>query len=266
MRRCSSSYALAIFVFSRRWLTSGWAVIATLLAVLNLQLLWLSDALFAELPFALCTVLFLLVAERGGRRGLAALLAAAAYLLRTSGLALLVAWVAEALWHRRWAEAGIRVLLAALPVLAWQAHVSGVQQRPEYRAPAYAYQRAPYQFYNVDYPPNLAYVDAFAPERGVATAGQLVERVIANAVALAAEIGESISVRAEGPLGPVFRLNPSRAGVVAGRGRLRRDRVRRAGGARIHARRRCAARAVRRGSWRSAWRRSRPSLRSSLAI
>lgn len=201
-------YALAVFVFLRRYLASGWSVVATLLALLNLQLLWLSDALFAELPFALCTMLFLIVAERSERRGLAGLLAAAAYGFRTSGLALLLAWVADALWQRRPREAALRALLAALPVVAWQAHVTNVQARTDYRTPAYAYQRAPYQFYNVDYPTNLGYVDAFAPERGLANTDQLVDRVIDNALALPADLGESISVRAAGPLAPVFRLNP----------------------------------------------------------
>ena len=201
-------YALAVFVFTRRWSTTGWSLIATVLVLLNVQLLWLSDALFAELPFALCTVLFLIVAGRSERRGLAALFAAAAYGLRTSGLALLAAWVADALWQRRPRESLVRALLAALPVVAWHAHMTHVQAKPEYRAPAYAYQRAPYQFYNVDYPTNLGYVDAFAPERGFATAEQLVERMAANALALPVDLGESISVRAAGPLAPVFRLNP----------------------------------------------------------
>ena len=201
-------YALAVFVFTRRWLTSAWSLIATALVLLNLQLVWLSDALFAELPFALCTVLFVIVAERSERRGLAGLLAAAAYGLRTSGLALLLAWVGHALWQRRAREAALRGLLAALPVVAWQAYVTHVQAEPEYRTPAYAYQRTPYQFYNVDYPTNLGYVDAFAPERGFASAEQLVRRITANTPAIAADLGESISVRAAGPAASVFRLNP----------------------------------------------------------
>jgi hypothetical protein len=199
-------YGLAVYAFSRRWLSNGWALIATLLTLLNLQLLWLSDTLFAELPFACAAILFLLVAERDDRRGLAALLGAAAYLLRSSGLALLAAWVIDALLQRRGFEAALRAGLAALPVLVWQAYVSEVQQRPDFVAPAYAYQRAPYQFYNVGYLANIAYVDPFVPERGWATAGALARRVASNALALPEALGESVSVRAEGPLRPVFRL------------------------------------------------------------
>ncbi|MCC6765102.1 MAG: hypothetical protein IT293_10605 [Deltaproteobacteria bacterium] len=199
-------YALAVYALARRWLRAGWALVASLLVVLHLELLWLSDALFAELPFACATVLFLLVAERDERRGLAALLGGAAYLLRASGLALLVAWVVDALLARRVLEAALRAALAALPVLVWQAYVTEVQTRPEFVKPAYAYQRAPYNFYNVGYAANMAYRDAFEPERGIADGRDLVRRVVDNALALPERLGESIGVRAEGPLRPVFHL------------------------------------------------------------
>ncbi len=201
-------YALAVYALARRWLATGWALVASLLVVLNLQLLWLSDALFAELPFACVTVLFLLVAERDDRRGTAAILGGAAYLLRASGLALLVAWVVEALWQRRLLEATLRAALAAVPILVWQAYVTEVQERPAFAAPAYAYQRASYNFYNVGYRANMAYVDAFVPELGLAGTGDLVRRVVGNVLVLPERLGESVSVRAEGPRRPVFRLHP----------------------------------------------------------
>jgi hypothetical protein len=81
-----------------------------------------------------------------------------------------------------------------------------VQHSRAVAAPAYSYQRAPYNFYNVTYSDNLALVDAFVPERGTAGAGDLVRRVTANALALPTALGESVSVRAEGPLRPVFHL------------------------------------------------------------
>jgi len=199
-------YGLAVYVFGRRWLSPGWALIVTLLVMLNLQLLWLSDALFAELPFACATMLFLLVGERDEQRGLTAILGGTAYLLRASGIALLVAWIVEALWQRRFLEAGLRAVLAVLPVLVWQAYVSEVQHGPDYGAPAYAYQRAPSQFNNVSYAANIAYIDPFVPERGLATSGDLVQRAVTHALAVPEALGESISVRAEGPLRPVFRL------------------------------------------------------------
>lgn len=200
-------WGLAIYALGRRWLRHGWALIATLLVLLNLQTLWLSDTLFAELPFACATMLFFLAADGDDRRGLAAFFGAAAYLLRASGLALLVAWIADALLRRRLLEALLRAALAALPVLVWQAYVSEVQSRPSFAAPAYAYQRAPYQFYNVGYLANLTYRDPFVPELGRADAADLARRVVANMLALPEALGESMSVRAEGPLRPVFRLH-----------------------------------------------------------
>jgi hypothetical protein len=199
-------YGAAVYALARQWLRPGWALVATLLVLLNLHLLWLSDALYAELPFACAAVLFLLVAERDDRRGLAALLGAVAYLLRTAGLALLVAWVLDALLQRRVLEAALRALLAAFPLVVWQAYIAEVEQGPDFVAPHYAYQRAPYQLYNVDYVSNLSYVDAFTPERGFATHRDLVARIGKNVLALPEALGESVSIRAEGPLRPVFRI------------------------------------------------------------
>ncbi len=199
-------YGAAVYALARRWLRHGWALVATLLVLSNLHLLWLSDTLYAELPFACTVVLFLLVAERDEQRGLAAILGSVAYLLRATGLALLVAWVLDALLQRRVIEAALRAFLAAFPLVVWQAYVAEVQQGPDWVAPHYAYQRAPYQFYNVDYASNLAYRDAFTPERGFATHGDLLARIAGNVLRLPAALGESVSVRAEGPLRPVFRV------------------------------------------------------------
>ena len=41
---------------------------------------------------------------------------------------------------------------------------------PNTRQSAYAYQRAPYQYYNVSYLENIRYVDPFVPELGVVSA------------------------------------------------------------------------------------------------
>lgn len=201
------AYALAVLAFARRRLTSGWALLASLLVLLHLQLTWLSDLLFAELPFALCTVGFLLVAERGDRRPLGGVLASAAYLLRSAGVAVFAAWVADAMLRRGFRETLLRVALALLPVLGWQLYVARVQHGLEYRRPAYAYQRAPYQYYNVGYLENMALVDAFAPERGRATVADLVGRVGANVARLPVALGASVSVDAGWLRGTLIELN-----------------------------------------------------------
>src|SRR5438477_393081 len=100
------------------------------------------------------------------RETMAFLLAAASFLLRTAGLALLAAWVFEALVRRRWRSALLRGALGLMPLLLWQAHVMRVRAGQEYAHPAYAYQRAPYQYYNVSYTENIGLIDPFRPELG----------------------------------------------------------------------------------------------------
>ena len=63
----------------------------------------------------------------------------------------------------------------------------------EYTHPAYAYQRAPYQFYNVSYAENLRLVDPFAPELGPVRARDAVARLGTNILAMPQSLGESVS-------------------------------------------------------------------------
>lgn len=195
--------ALLTYILARRFLTSGWAFLATTLTSLSLYTYYLSDTLFSELPYAVVSLALLGACEAlsrlphpwSGRAGtlLGGLLFAAAFLLRTAAVALGAAWVAQAALQRRWLEACARAALCLAPFLAWQAYVRDVQQSPEYRTPAYAYQRAPYQFYNVTYGENLKLFDPFAPERGAVTPRRLARRVARNGVFLLQSVGESIS-------------------------------------------------------------------------
>lgn len=208
------AYVLLVHRFHRRWLANGWALVATLLVTLHLHLLLLSDLVFADLPFALATVLFLLLAERRAHWS-HGLVAGAAYLVRSTGIAALAAWIADAVLRRRAREALIRVTLAALPVVAWQLYVGGVQRGIEYREPAYAYQRAPYQQYNVGYAENMAYVDPFAPERGRIDRAGFAARVAANLRALPHALGESVSGGAPWVYAAAERLTGAgRSGIV----------------------------------------------------
>jgi hypothetical protein len=204
---------LAAYALARRWLAPGWASAAALLVALHLQLLWLSDLVFADVPFACTATLFLLAAQDRERRWVPGLVGAAAYLLRTAGLALFVAWIAESVLRRRWRETVWRTALAAAPMLVWQSHVAAVHAGRAYREPAYAYQRAAYQYYNVSYGENMSYVDAFAPERGFATPSDLALRVLENARALPLRLGESVSV-AVGWLAPLARVGGPGAPVL----------------------------------------------------
>src|SRR5436305_1214518 len=97
----------------RRW----WAEIAIITLAL---FLW--DLLFTEVPFALCSVLFVLVvlddrlASRSWvREPLSFVLVTAGFLLRTAGVALFCAWVLESLLRRQWRLTLMRVILCAIP-------------------------------------------------------------------------------------------------------------------------------------------------------
>lgn len=194
------AYGVVTLAFARRHLGPWAALAATALCLLQVNTFLLSDLLFTELPFALVATGFVLALwhwrERDSsplREACTFLLAAAGFFLRTAGVALLAAWVAEALLRRRWRLALLRALLALLPFGLWQGHVMRVKASPDYTTPAYAYQRAGYQFYNVTYAENMAYVDPFRPELGRASAGDLLKRLGANLEVMPRALGEAVS-------------------------------------------------------------------------
>jgi hypothetical protein len=200
LRRCYFllflAYIQAVYALARRHLAPGYALLAALITALYVQTLFLSDLLFAEVPFALATVLFALFNRRSGRPGwfaLTALLGVAAYLLRTAGMALLVAWVAEGAFRRETKQVALRVAVSLLPIAAWQGYVHHVKAGAEYRHPAYLYQREPYQYYNGSYVDNLLLVEPFAPERGRASLGDLAGRFGGNLAAMPMTLGEGVS-------------------------------------------------------------------------
>ena len=190
-------YAIAALALARRLLPPGLAVLAVLLTLGQANTYLYSDLLFTELPFALASVGFVgvlaVAPATRGREAAAFGLASAAFLLRSAGIALLATWVAEALWRRDWRHAGLRALLAAVPFLAWQTHIAAVRKSEDYRHPAYAYQRANYQFYNVTYAENMSLADPFRPELGPATPAVWAKRVLENLAAMPAAVGECVS-------------------------------------------------------------------------
>lgn len=191
-------YGLTALALARCYLRPVFALIAVALALLQVNTLFISDLLFAELPFAVVAVLFALIATSDShvswaREALSFLFASASFLLRTAGAALLVAWVVEALVRRRWSLALLRCVLVLLPVLAWQAHVMRVRGSYEYAHPAYEYQRASYQFYNVSYADNVAPMGSLS---GSSTPGHnraFAMRLAANFCRMGKRLGEAIS-------------------------------------------------------------------------
>lgn len=192
------AYALAILALAKKYLRPWLALVAAAMCLLQIMTIFLSDLLFTELPFALVSVIFALVAVDGPlasrprvREVASFVLAAAGVLLRAAGVALFVAWVIEALARRNWRQAAGRGILALLPILLWQAHVQRVRTSYEYAHPAYEYQRAPYQFYNVSYAENVSSIDASRftswPRHGLAA------RLITNVPKMVTSVGETIS-------------------------------------------------------------------------
>lgn len=195
-----AAYALAVLALAKRHLRPWFALAAAALCLLQIMTIFLSDLLFAELPFALVSVLFVLVAASGLRPSRpwlhetgAFALAVAGFLLRSAGVALLAAWVLEALARRRWRLALVRGALALLPLIAWQGYVAGVHGSYEYTHPAYEYQRARYQNYNVTYAENIRLLNPFRPEMGLVNAAALAERVKTNFAKMPAALGGAVS-------------------------------------------------------------------------
>jgi hypothetical protein len=167
----------------------------TLLVGLNMSTIWLSDRLYADLPFALAVTAFMLVATgKSNRDGPAWVAASAAYLLRTAGLAVMLAWVADAALGRRWRVACLRLILASIPILAWQGYIHVVEQQSSYGDPPYAYARADYSLYNVSYARNMMLRDPTHPAKGRASAPELAGRMAANFATAVTHLGEATSV------------------------------------------------------------------------
>lgn len=196
----SGLYLLAVYALARRLLLPLYALLVGAITALSFySFLHPSDTLYAEIPFAFVSMLFLLC-QRNGDRPLNAIasgfLSAFAYLLRTVGLALLFVWIAESLLRRRFRQAIIRTVVSAIPILIWQIHVWRVTDSEEYLHPAYAYQRASYYYSNVTYAENSKLIDPFQPELGYITAGKIARRMVRNATAVPLRLGESALVDA----------------------------------------------------------------------
>jgi hypothetical protein len=198
----AGAYLAATYSLARHFLSRLEALLACALVVFSFDsYLHPSDTLYAELPFAATSTLFLIGQRRPGRLWTCAtgLLAVAAYFLRTAGIVLLAAWVIESLIERRWGKAVARAAIGVIPVLLWQSHVGRVQSSEAYRRPAYSYQRAPYYYANVSYGENSRLVDPFRPELGTLSPRDLPARVLRNLLDVPAAIAETICVDSKSP-------------------------------------------------------------------
>ena len=171
-------YSLVVLALAKRHLSPGFALAATALCMLHIMTIFLSDLLFAELPFAVVSVLFVLVAASGvptfaavgARDGVVC--ACRGRVSSTHNRCGAVSCLGDGGGHAAPMAVGSRAWGARLvPIVLWQAHVERVRASDEYRRPAYSYQRAPYQYYNVSYAENVLLIDPFRPELGTAGRG-----------------------------------------------------------------------------------------------
>ena len=63
------------------------------------------------------------------------------------------------------------------------------------RSPAYNYQRAQYQYYNVSYAENVLLIDPFRPELGRLNPGALAARLSTNVTSILGAVGEAVSAK-----------------------------------------------------------------------
>jgi hypothetical protein len=206
----SLGFILASYALLRRYLPSWLALVGAGMCALHTYTVFLSDIAFAEIPFALVTIIFFLW-RRAGRMSIwhdliAGVLAAVAYLLRTAGIALLLAWIVEAVWQRQAKQAAVRLAIALLVIGAWQARIAAVENDAAYSRPSYPYQRADYLFYNVSYGHNVFLRDVERPNLGRLSLPQLSERFGRNLVTVPTRLGQAVSALREDWVKQVTRL------------------------------------------------------------
>jgi len=190
------AYVVAGYFMLRLFLPTSYSFLGALVFALQLHTVFMSDLCFPEIPFGLATVLFTLCnSSTGPSRFLRAPLAVISYALRTVGVALLAAWVGEAICNRRLKQAALRALISVVPVLCWIAYVAHVEASREYQHPVYEYQRADYTYPNVSYARNLRYKDSFRPELGYASLRDKAKGFVHNMFRMAVTLGEAVSTK-----------------------------------------------------------------------
>lgn len=205
--------AVATYRLASRFLPPVRAFLASVIATIAVHVWYLAGVLYTEIPFSLVAVAFVLCARRADRTPYwlaTAALGAVGYMLRTAGVALLLAWIVEPILA--WVMGALRrspsrpprlplrrvaarIAIALVPLLAWQAWVGSVTSSPAYQRPAYAYQRAPYQYSNVPYSENMKLANPFVPEEGLLTTRALLARVASNLAAVPASIGGAVTAQ-----------------------------------------------------------------------
>ena len=212
------AFALAVYFLLRKHLPLLYAFLGALITILSLYTYLMSNQLAPEILFGLTTTLFFLFNGRVNERLYnipSFVLGTASYALRTVGIALFAAWIAEALLNRKFKQAMLRIIPSLIPIVCWQGYIHRVEGSSQYKNPAYEYQRAEYLFYNVSYTRNIfGLKDSFSPELGHATLQDFVDRVWGNVKRIPTSIGEAFTVERKCWLVPFSHRRPAEAGFV----------------------------------------------------
>jgi hypothetical protein len=188
------AYSVATFLLLRKFLPMAFAGMGSLVCILQLNTIFMSDQFYSELPFCLVTVLFILCNLQPGLPRVFSLpLAAVAFGLRTAGIALLMAWVVEGLLQGRFKAGAVRLLACLALAGSWAGFIRHVEAGEEYKHPVYSYQRADYLYTNVSYARNMRLMDPFSPEAGHATWRDEVVRFFRNSTVMPRAVGEAVS-------------------------------------------------------------------------
>lgn len=195
----SMGYVCGAFFLARLFLSRRYSFWLAAICMLSYDMYYLATLCFAELPFGLAAVLFawsyLRKDGKSWTRHLTPVFAIAGYLLRTMGVALLLAWIADALLRKHFRSAAVRAAVALTPVITWFSYVHNVESAPDYKQPYYAYQRDPSMFYNVSYAVNMKLKDPFKPDLGNVTFADLADRFVQNTIWMPSTLGQSITAR-----------------------------------------------------------------------
>ncbi len=193
----SVAYVISTYFMLRLFLPPGYSVLAGMICLFHLHTVFMSDLNFPEIQFSLVTVLFTLCNAKHGNlpQGiLRAALSVITFTLRTIGIALLVAWMIESLFQRRYKQAVIRLVILLIPVICWIMYIAHVESGQEYKNPLYEYQRADYAYVNVSYARNMKLKDPFFPELGYASLEDRFVRFFSNLSIMPVKLGEAVSV------------------------------------------------------------------------
>lgn len=188
--------AFVIYILLRGYIARSAAFLAVLFWIFHPANTYFSDSLYAESLFGLITVTFFVLHKRAGERKyflFAAACALLAFLARTTGLLLFVAWAGERLLKRDFRQVAVITAIALVAAGLWTGYIHRVESSPQYTRPAYAYQHADYLYFNVSYAKQIFRLkNPFKPELGYLTPRSFAKRLYLNTKQIPVDIGQAV--------------------------------------------------------------------------